>query len=125
MSFAPSSLQGHAARILSQPESLRNPFHPFRHRVNIRFFSSLGGSVNWSRRFVAFLAVATILAFLIISGAHGQQIDPKTYGGMQWRLIGPFRGGRVITVTGVPSQLNTYYFGAVAGGVWETTEGGN
>jgi len=52
-------------------------------------------------------------------------IDPKTYGGMKWRLIGPFRGGRSITVTGVSSQPNTYYFGAVAGGVWKTTDGGN
>ena len=51
-------------------------------------------------------------------------IDPKTYGGMKWRLIGPFRGGRVIAVTGVLSQPNTYYFGAVAGGVWKTTDGG-
>ena len=43
---------------------------------------------------------------------------------MEWRLIGPFRGGRVLAVTGVPSEPNTYYFGAVAGGVWKTTDGG-
>ncbi len=43
---------------------------------------------------------------------------------MKWRLIGPFRGGRVLTVAGVPSQPNTYYFGAVAGGVWKTTDAG-
>ena len=43
---------------------------------------------------------------------------------MKWRLIGPFRGGRVLAVTGVPGQPNTYYFGAVAGGVWKTTDGG-
>jgi len=42
---------------------------------------------------------------------------------MKWRLIGPFVG-RVLTVAGVPSQPNTYYFGAVAGGVWKTTDGG-
>src|SRR5436305_7537073 len=56
---------------------------------------------------------------------NGQQVDPKTYAGMKWRLIGPFRGGRSITVSGVPSQPNTYYFGAVAGGVWKTSDGGN
>ena len=56
--------------------------------------------------------------------AQAQQIDPKTYGGMKWRLIGPFRGGRAITVAGVPSQPYTYYFGAVSGGVWKTTDGG-
>lgn len=43
---------------------------------------------------------------------------------MKWRLIGPFRGGRVLAVTGVVSQPNTYYFGAVSGGVWKTTDGG-
>ena len=51
-------------------------------------------------------------------------MDPKTYGGMKWRLVGPFRGGRVLAVTGVPSQPNTYYFGATGGGVWKTTDGG-
>ena len=52
------------------------------------------------------------------------EIDPKLYGGMKWRLIGPFRGGRVLAVTGVTSQPNTYYMGAVAGGVWKTNDGG-
>jgi photosystem II stability/assembly factor-like uncharacterized protein len=52
-------------------------------------------------------------------------VDPKTYGGLKWRLIGPFRGGRALAVTGVPSQPNTFYFGAVAGGVWKTTDAGN
>src|SRR5438477_9165685 len=56
---------------------------------------------------------------------NAPQVDPKTYGGMKWRLIGPFRGGRSITVAGVLSEPNTYYFGAVAGGVWKTTDGGN
>src|SRR5262245_47739876 len=44
--------------------------------------------------------------------------------GMKWRQIGPFRGGRVIAVTGVHGQPNTYYFGGVAGGVWKTVDGG-
>ncbi|MBZ5701401.1 MAG: glycosyl hydrolase [Acidobacteriia bacterium] len=52
-------------------------------------------------------------------------MEPKTLSGMKWRLIGPFRGGRALAVTGVPGQPNTYYFGAVAGGVWKTTDGGN
>ncbi|MGB8475192.1 MAG: hypothetical protein WCE61_14005 [Candidatus Acidiferrum sp.] len=58
------------------------------------------------------------------TATNAQQIDVKTYDGMKWRLIGPFRGGRVLTVAGVPSQPNTYYFGAVGGGVWKTTDGG-
>jgi photosystem II stability/assembly factor-like uncharacterized protein len=44
--------------------------------------------------------------------------------GLTWRLVGPFRGGRALAVSGVVGDRNTYYFGAVAGGVWKTTDGG-
>jgi len=50
--------------------------------------------------------------------------DPKLYQAMQWRLIGPFRGGRVTAVAGVPSQPMTFYMGATGGGVWKTEDGG-
>ena len=79
-----------------------------------------------SRRRIAspiFLALLFILSISFTARAQ-QQVDPKLYSGMKWRLIGPFRGGRAIAVTGVPSQPYTYYFGAVAGGVWKTTDGG-
>ncbi len=52
------------------------------------------------------------------------QIDPKLFGGMQWRQVGPFRGGRALAIAGVPGEPNTWYFGAVAGGVWKTNDGG-
>jgi photosystem II stability/assembly factor-like uncharacterized protein len=51
-----------------------------------------------------------------------KQSDPLK--NLQYRLIGPFRGGRVGAVAGVPSQPNVYYFGATGGGVWKTTDGG-
>ena len=44
--------------------------------------------------------------------------------GLQWRGIGPFRGGRAVTVTGVSSQPNTFYMGAAGGGVWRTVDAG-
>jgi len=50
--------------------------------------------------------------------------DPSLYKAMSWRCIGPYRGGRVTAVTGVPSQPYTYYFGATGGGVWKTEDGG-
>ncbi len=50
--------------------------------------------------------------------------DTALYSGMQWREIGPFRGGRSCTVTGVPGQPNLFYFGATGGGVWRTEDGG-
>ncbi len=43
---------------------------------------------------------------------------------LQYRLIGPFRGGRSTAVTGVASQPQVYYFGGTGGGVWKTTDGG-
>ena len=43
---------------------------------------------------------------------------------LQYRNIGPARGGRVTAVAGVPSQPNVYYFGATGGGVWKTTDAG-
>jgi photosystem II stability/assembly factor-like uncharacterized protein len=51
--------------------------------------------------------------------------QPKSpFEGMKYRLVGPFRGGRVLAVAGVEGQPDTYYFGAVAGGMWKTTDGG-
>lgn len=49
--------------------------------------------------------------------------DPL-FKGLTWRLVGPFRGGRVLAVSGVVGEPNTYYFGGVGGGVWKTTDGG-
>ena len=45
-------------------------------------------------------------------------------GARSWRCIGPFRGGRVVAVAGDPSDPMVFYFGACAGGVWKTTDGG-
>ncbi len=46
------------------------------------------------------------------------------FAGLKWRLIGPFRGGRAIAATGVPGDGTTFYFGAVDGGIWKTTDAG-
>jgi photosystem II stability/assembly factor-like uncharacterized protein len=48
--------------------------------------------------------------------------DP-VFKGMNYRLIGPFRGGRSLTAAGIASDPNTYYFGATGGGVWKSTDG--
>ncbi|MEE8524591.1 MAG: glycosyl hydrolase, partial [Thermoanaerobaculia bacterium] len=51
-------------------------------------------------------------------------VDPALFQGMEWRLIGPFRGGRATAVAGVRSQPLTFYFGATGGGVWKTEDAG-
>jgi photosystem II stability/assembly factor-like uncharacterized protein len=50
--------------------------------------------------------------------------DNASLSALTWRNIGPFRGGRVVAVAGVPQQPRTFYFGGVGGGVWKTTDGG-
>ncbi|HEU5219984.1 MAG TPA: hypothetical protein VFU23_15090, partial [Gemmatimonadales bacterium] len=52
------------------------------------------------------------------------QQPESLYGGLRWRLLGPFRGGRVAAVAGVPGRPNEFYFGAVNGGVWKTIDAG-
>jgi photosystem II stability/assembly factor-like uncharacterized protein len=51
-------------------------------------------------------------------------VDPALFTGMTYRLVGPSRGGRVTTVTGVPSQPRTFYMGVASGGLFRTTDGG-
>jgi hypothetical protein len=50
--------------------------------------------------------------------------DTSLFRAMKWRNIGPFRGGRVTAVAGVPNQPLVYYMGATGGGVWKTDDGG-
>ena len=50
--------------------------------------------------------------------------DSTKLGALRYRMIGPARGGRVTTVTGVPQQPMTFYMGSAGGGVWKTTDGG-
>src|SRR6185437_5663338 len=59
------------------------------------------------------------------AGAAGPAaVDPSFYQALHWRLIGPFRGGRVLAVTGIPGDDRHFYFGAVDGGVWATQDAG-
>src|SRR5690348_2768397 len=52
------------------------------------------------------------------------EIDPTMLNSLEWRLIGPFRGGRVVAVAGDPVHPQVFYFGSTGGGVWKTTDGG-
>ncbi len=76
------------------------------------------------------------LILFLLSSASGQKnkklqtaldyvpVDTGFFRGLEWRPIGPFRGGRSATVTGVRHTPNLYYFGATGGGVWKTLDGG-
>jgi photosystem II stability/assembly factor-like uncharacterized protein len=70
------------------------------------------------------LLMAVVITFLCALLCLAQQVDPKTYQSMRWRMIGPFRGGRTVGATGVPGQPNLFYIGVNNGGVWKTTDYG-
>jgi photosystem II stability/assembly factor-like uncharacterized protein len=61
---------------------------------------------------------------LAASLASAESYDAKLFGEMRWREIGPYRGGRTRACSGVPSQPNVFYIGAVNGGVWKTNDYG-
>ena len=76
---------------------------------------------------VAAGACAMALGFASLTQAIADTrpaVDQSLFQALHWRGIGPYRGGRVLAVTGVPGEPYVYYFGAVAGGVWKTTDGG-
>ena len=83
--------------------------------------------VRGSRRWLAgALLVVCVLALFALDGRTAPAtIGENLYSGLKWREIGPFRGGRVAAVTGVPSQPDTYYLGAALGGAWKTTDNGH
>ncbi len=64
------------------------------------------------------------LSFASIFSVQSQTYNPELYDALEYRLVGPFRGGRSAAVTGVPGKPNLFYFGATGGGVWKTTDGG-
>jgi photosystem II stability/assembly factor-like uncharacterized protein/uncharacterized protein YueI len=70
------------------------------------------------------LAVLISTAQQAVSAQQPRAQEQSPLKGLQWRSIGPYRGGRVTAVAGVTSQPNVYYFGATGGGVWKTTDGG-
>ncbi|HVA71691.1 MAG TPA: hypothetical protein VNF02_01165 [Candidatus Limnocylindrales bacterium] len=70
------------------------------------------------------LAALLICALAADVPAAAQTLGKDSLAGMKWRLVGPFRGGRAEAVAGVAGNPSVFYFGAVAGGVWKTTDAG-
>lgn len=77
------------------------------------------------RRHISF---AILISLLCLAGLSfplaAQRIDPGFYSGMRWRLIGPYRAGRVTAVAAIAGNPAIYYIGTPGGGVWKTTDGG-
>src|SRR3974390_3896278 len=75
------------------------------------------------KQMLRFMA-AVYLGVVGCAGMWAQAVSPALYGGLQWRLIGPFRGGRSVAVSGIPGSGTTFYFGSVNGGVGKTENAG-
>src|SRR6478736_1041633 len=79
---------------------------------------------------LSFVALVTLAVPQVHAQAPAQSqrmmtsVDPALFKGLRYRLVGPSRGGRVTTVTGVPSQPKTFYMGVASGGLFRTTDGG-
>jgi len=74
------------------------------------------------RSLIAFSILCFISFFNLET--YGQNFNEDHYSSLEYRLVGPFRGGRSCAVTGVPNKPNLFYFGATGGGIWKTTNGG-
>jgi photosystem II stability/assembly factor-like uncharacterized protein len=78
-----------------------------------------------SEKLIRILYILVVVLFLFsFNFTVAQQITPGTMDALHWRLIGPFRGGRITSVCGVPSQPNLFYMGTPNGGVWKTDDAG-
>lgn len=76
------------------------------------------------RLFALFFACILFAPAAALAARTDGSIAPSYFTALHWRLIGPFRGGRALAVTGVPGEPNHFYFGAVDGGVWESLDAG-
>ena len=80
------------------------------------------------RLYILVVAVAALASLHAQSAAPvaqpGAPVDPAFFAGLKYRLVGPSRGGRVTTVTGIPSEPRTFYMGVASGGLFRTTDGG-
>ncbi|MFD2916929.1 VPS10 domain-containing protein [Psychroserpens luteus] len=71
-----------------------------------------------------FTTLLCLFLFGNLSTLEAQSFEESQYDALEYRLLGPFRGGRSAAVTGVPNKPNLYYFGATGGGIWKTQDGG-
>lgn len=76
-----------------------------------------------TRRFLAILLTLVVVS-VSGKGSFAEQYDETLFQEMQWRMIGPFRGGRTKAAVGIPERANVFYIGVVNGGVFETTDFG-
>ena len=68
--------------------------------------------------------IAALAAAALALPVAAQTVNPALFSDLDYRLIGPFRGGRAVAVSGIPGDGTTFFFGSVDGGIWKTTNAG-
>src|SRR5438105_12685041 len=76
------------------------------------------------RRGVRLPAAGFFVSVLLCGTVAAQAISPDLYSGLRWRLLGPFRAGRVTAVAGTTDDPAVFYFATPNGGVWKTSDAG-
>ncbi len=71
-----------------------------------------------------YLFSLVFFACLASVSTRAAALPPELFNGLSWRSVGPFRGGRAVSVAGVPGNGRTVYFGSVGGGIWTTSDAG-
>src|ERR1700678_1101313 len=69
-------------------------------------------------------SIGAFFFLFLIASTIAQSVPSDRVSGLKWRFIGAFRGGRAVAVAGLPGDSTTFYFGAVNGGVWKTSDAG-
>src|SRR5579864_3568636 len=72
-----------------------------------------------------FMSAVFVAASVVAPASAANSASQRLMSKLQWRSIGPFIGGRVVAVAGVPDQPNLFYMGAVQGGVWKSVNYGS
>jgi photosystem II stability/assembly factor-like uncharacterized protein len=71
------------------------------------------------------IRIAALSCLVALATSAWAEVPATAYSDLHWRLVGPHRGGWVISVAGVPGDLSLHYVGTADGGVWRTTDGGS
>jgi photosystem II stability/assembly factor-like uncharacterized protein len=91
-------------------------------KIKFTMTSSLRFPSSPLRLLSCFVALLFCTAMPALASAQG--LPPQLFSGLRWRLVGPYRAGRVVAVSGVPGSDGSLFFGGVDGGVWKTTDAG-
>jgi photosystem II stability/assembly factor-like uncharacterized protein len=70
------------------------------------------------------ILIASLCSAFVSPRLLAQQYDPSTFQELRWRMIGPFRGGRTVAISGIAAEPNVFYMAPNNGGVWKTTDSG-